>query len=213
MGVARVKIKICGIKNLAEAKSVLECDFNGVKVDFLGLIFAQSPRKVTSEIAKEISNLVHEFGRKSVGVFTDTSDDEILEICKFANLSVAQIYKEISLNLKRNLANLGVEAWQVVRIKDEVPNLGELKNLNCDKILFDYKGEKMGGNGLSFDFSLLKNMQIPFIIAGGIGVENLANAIKTEPFCVDINSKVENEQGIKDPTKITQILKDLFYHS
>ncbi|WP_333721409.1 MULTISPECIES: phosphoribosylanthranilate isomerase [unclassified Campylobacter] len=204
MGTMKPKIKICGIKNLAEAKSVLECDFNGVRVDFLGLIFAKSKRKVTPEIAKEISNLVRENGRKSVGVFTDTSDDEILEICKFANLSVVQIYKEISPNLKQNLANLGVEAWQVVRVKDKIPNL---KNLNYDKILFDYKGEKMGGNGESFEWEMLKNLQIPFILAGGIGAQNLANALKIKPFCLDINSKVENENGIKNPAKIMEILK------
>ncbi|MBQ9291797.1 MAG: phosphoribosylanthranilate isomerase [Campylobacter sp.] len=206
MGVARVKIKICGIKNLAEAKSVLECEFNGVKVDFLGLIFAKSKRKVTPVVAKEISNLVREFGRKSVGVFTDTSDDEILQICKFANLSVAQIYKEISPNLKQNLANLGVEAWQVVRVKDEI---GDLKNLNYDKILFDYKGEKMGGNGESFEWKMLKNLQIPFILAGGIGVENVSEALNLGAFCLDINSKVEDENGIKDSEKIMEILKIL----
>ena len=204
MGVSRAKIKICGIKNLAEAGSVLECDFNGVKVDFLGLIFAQSKRKVTPEIAKEISNLVHEFGRKSVGVFTDTSDDEILEICKFANLNVAQIYKEISLNLKQNLAKIGVEVWQVVRIKDEIPSFS---NLHFDKILFDYKGEKMGGNGQKFDWNLLKNLQIPFIIAGGIGVENVSEALNLGAFCLDINSKVEDENGIKNLEKINEILK------
>ncbi|MBP5778797.1 MAG: phosphoribosylanthranilate isomerase [Campylobacter sp.] len=204
MGVSRVKIKICGIKNLAEAKSVLECEFGGVRVDFLGLIFAESPRKVTPEIAKEISNLVREFGRKSVGVFTDTGDDEILEICKFAKLNVAQIYKEISPNLKQNLANIGVEAWQVVRVKDEI---GGLKNLNYDKILFDYKGEKMGGNGESFEWEMLKNLQISFILAGGIGAENVKEALNLGAFCLDINSKVENENGIKDPAKITQILK------
>nr|MBP3724133.1 phosphoribosylanthranilate isomerase [Campylobacter sp.] len=204
MGAIKPKIKICGIKNLAEAKSVLECDFNGVRVDFLGLIFAESKRKVTPEIAKEISNLVREFGRKSVGVFTDTSDDEILQICKFANLSVAQIYKEISLNLKQNLANIGVEAWQVVRVKDKIPNL---KNLNYDKILFDYKGEKMGGNGESFEWKMLKNLQISFILAGGIGIENAKEALNLGAFCLDINSKVEDENGIKNPAKITQILK------
>ena len=204
MGTIKPKIKICGIKNLAEAKSVLECEFNGVRVDFLGLIFAESKRKVTPEIAKEISNLVHEFGRKSVGVFTDTGDDEILQICNFVNLSVAQIYKEISPNLKQNLANLGVEAWQVVRVKDEIPNL---VNLKYDKILFDYKGEKMGGNGESFEWKMLKNLQIPFILAGGIGIENAKETLNLGAFCLDINSKVEDENGIKDPAKITQILK------
>ena len=198
------KIKICGIKNLAEARSVLECEFDGLKVDFLGLIFAESKRKVSAQIAKEISNLTHEMGRQSVGVFTDSSDDEILQICEFADLSVAQIYKEISPNLKENLAKMGVEAWQVVRVKDEIPSL---ENLHFDKILFDYKGEKMGGNGESFDFSLLKDLQIPFIIAGGIGVENVRNALNLGAFCLDINSKVEDENAIKNPQKIMEILK------
>lgn len=204
MGVARVKIKICGIKNLAEAKSVLECDFNGVRVDFLGLIFAESKRKVTPEIAKEISNLVREFGRKSVGVFTDTSDDEILQICEFANLNIAQIYKNISSNLKQNLAKMGVEVWQVVRIKDEMPSFS---NLHFDKILFDYKGEKFGGNGQKFNWNLLKNLNLPFILAGGIGVENINEALNLGAFCLDINSKVEDENGIKNPEKIDEILK------
>ena len=99
---------------------------------------------------------------------------------------------------------MGVEAWQVVRVKDEIPSL---KNLNFDKILFDYKGEKMGGNGESFDFSLLRDLQIPFIVAGGIGVENVSKALNLGAFCLDINSKVENENGVKNPQKITEILK------
>ena len=198
------KIKICGIKSVGEAKSVLECESGGVKVDFLGLIFAKSKRKVTPQTAKEISNLAHEFGRKSVGVFTDTSDDEILQICEFADLSVAQIYKEISSNLKEKLAKMGVEAWQVLRVKDEIPSL---ENLNFDKILFDYKGEKMGGNGESFDFSLLRDLQIPFIVAGGIGVENVSKTLNLGAFCLDINSKVEDENGVKNSQKIMEILK------
>ena len=201
-----VRVKICGIKSVAEAKSVLKCEFMGVKVDFLGLIFAESPRQVIPEIAKEISNLTQKNGRKSVGVFTDMSDDEILEICKFANLNIAQIYKEISPNLKENLAKIGVQAWQVVRIKDEIPNL---TNLHFDKILFDYKGEKLGGNGEKFDWNLLANLQIPFILAGGIGVENVSQALNLGAFCLDINSKVEDENTVKNPQKILQILKIL----
>ena len=203
MGVARVKIKICGIKNLAEAKSVLNCEFNGVKVDFLGLIFAESKRKVAPEIAKEISNLVHKFGRKSVGVFTDTGDDEILQICKFANLNVAQIYKEISPNLKQNLAKIGVQIWQVFSVGENLPNLSG----NYDFALFDYKGEKFGGNGLSFDWELLKDLQIPFGLAGGLSEKNIKNALKFKPNLVDFNSCLEDENGIKNPQKIQEILK------
>lgn len=204
MGAIKPKIKICGIKSLGEARSILECEFGGIKVDFLGLIFAESKRQVRLEIAKEISNLAHKFGRKSVGVFTDSSDDEILQICEFANLNVAQIYKEISLNLKQNLAKIGVEVWQVVRIKDEIPSFS---NLYFDKILFDYKGEKFGGNGQKFNWNLLKNLNLSFVLAGGIGVENISEALNLGAFCLDTNSKVEDENLIKNPQKIMEILK------
>ncbi len=90
-----MKIKICGIKTLSEAKSVCECELNGVRVDFIGLIFADSKRKVSIETAKDISNLAHKFGIKVVGVFAGIKFDEITKIVKFADLDAVQIYEKI----------------------------------------------------------------------------------------------------------------------
>ena len=69
-------IKICGIKNLNEAKSVCECEFNAQRVDFIGVIFAQSKRQVSLEMAKNIADLAHKFGIKVVGVFAEIEFDQ-----------------------------------------------------------------------------------------------------------------------------------------
>ena len=66
-----MKIKICGIKTLAEAKAVCECEFRGKRVDFIGLIFAPSKRQVSTKTAEQIAALAKSYGIKAVGVFKD----------------------------------------------------------------------------------------------------------------------------------------------
>lgn len=206
----KTQLKICGIKSEAEALSVLEL---GVKI--IGVILAKSPRMVDTKTAREIAYLAHKFGAKCVGVFVSGGDCEvglkdrqssceIMEICEFATLDAAQIYGEISQNLYANLKDLGLEVWSVVSVLDKLePN----KN-PCDMLLYDYKGENLGGNGASFDWEILKHLEpFSFGLAGGIGVENLLEAMKFQPKIVDINSKVEDENRIKIPSKIEEILR------
>ncbi|PSM52663.1 phosphoribosylanthranilate isomerase [Campylobacter blaseri] len=197
-----VKVKICGIKNEIEALSVAE-----LKVDFLGVIFAQSIRQVTPKIAKNISKIAYENGKKTVGVFAGISEDDIIKICKFSNLQIVQIYEKIEANFKDRLSKEDIEVWQVVSIKDEIPNL---ENLYFDKILFDYKGKKLGGNGVSFDWNLLKNFkEKPFVLAGGIDIYNAKEAVRFNPYAIDVNSKVEDSSGLKDVNLIKKLLANI----
>ncbi|OCR85765.1 phosphoribosylanthranilate isomerase [Campylobacter fetus] len=193
-----MKIKICGIKTLSEAKSVCESEFDGVRVDFIGLIFADSKRKVSVETARDIANLAHKFGIKAVGVFAGIKFDEIASIVKFANLDAVQIYEKVEDKTK-----FGCEVWQVFSVGESLPDLQG----SYDKILFDTKGVLKGGNGVKFDWSLLTNLNTKFGLAGGIGVENLKDAMKLKPSFVDINSCIEDKNGIKDSDKIMEILK------
>lgn len=191
-------IKICGIKNLNEAKSVCECEFDGQKVDFIGVIFAQSKRQVSLEMAKNIADLAHKFGIKVVGVFAGIEFDKIAKIVNLTNLDAVQIYEKVD-----DKAKFGCEVWQVFSVDESLPEL----NGSYDRVLFDTKGEKKGGNGVKFNWDLLKNLDIKFGLAGGIGVENLKEAIKLKPNLIDINSKIEDEFGFKDSKKIYKILK------
>ena len=108
-----VLVKICGIKTLDEASAVCALD-----VDFIGLIFAKSKRRVELNLARQIAKFAHSKGKKVVGVFAEQSECEIMEICQFAELDVAQVHGAISENLHANLKDIGQEIWQVFSVKD-----------------------------------------------------------------------------------------------
>lgn len=193
-------VKICGIKTPAEAREVASLD-----VDFLGMIFAKSKRRVSARTAREISNIAHAAGKKCVGVFAEQSDCEIMEICEFAALDVVQIHGEVSSNLYANLKAMGLKVWRVYSVLDELP--AAVDTALCDMPLFDCKGENAGGNGISFDWEILREVKFDFGMAGGIGEHNAREAIKFNPRVLDLNSKVEDENGIKSAEKIRKILE------
>ncbi len=80
-------------------------------------------------------------------------EEQILKICSLCELDCAQIYGRISADFKARLNAAGVEAWQVLSIGIEMP---PLEGLSCDRILFDAKGASLGGNGVNFDWDLLR---------------------------------------------------------
>ena len=195
----RPLIKICGIKMASEAASVA-----ALAVEFLGVIFAKSLRQVGMKTAREIAHIAHENGKLCVGVFAGQSECEIMEICEFAGLDTAQIYDEPSENLHANLKDLGVQIWRVFSVKDELP---KLDFRHYDLPLFDCKGENLGGNGVKFNWEILRGAKpFSFALAGGIGEDNVLEAIKFKPKILDINSRVEDENLVKVPAKIERIL-------
>jgi len=198
-------VKICGIKTPAEARDVASLD-----VDFLGAIFAKSKRRVSAQTAREIADIAHAAGKKCVGVFAGQSDCEIMEICEFVPLDAAQIHGEVSPNLYANLKAMGLEVWRVYSVLDELP---AVDTALCDMPLFDCKGGNAGGNGISFDWEILREVKFDFGMAGGIGEHNAREAIKFNPRVLDLNSKVEDENGIKDVRKIERILEVLKFNN
>ncbi|WP_230056716.1 phosphoribosylanthranilate isomerase [Campylobacter suis] len=191
-------------------------------ISFIGVIFAKSKRQVDMQNAREISRLAHRYGVKCVGVFASSdaqscssslvqngiqSDCEIMEICEYCELDVAQIHGFISQNLYANLKDMGLDVFKAVSVS---PNAKTLPSINepCDMALYDCKGESLGGNGTSFGWEILSDlMPFSFGMAGGIGEQNFAKALKFKPRLIDINSKVEDENLVKIPSKIEKILQ------
>ena len=192
-------VKICGIKTPKEARDVASLD-----VDFLGAIFAKSKRQISAQTAREIVSIAHAAGKKCVGVFAGQSDCEIMEICEFVQLDAAQIHGEVSSNLYANLKAMGLEVWRVYSVLDALP---AVDTALCDMPLFDCKGENAGGNGISFDWEILREVKFDFGMAGGIGEHNAREAVKFNPRVLDLNSKVEDENGVKSVEKIKKILE------
>ena len=85
------------------------------------------------------------------------NEGQILKICEICELDCAQIYGRISADFKARLNAAGTEAWQVLSVGAEMP---PLESLSCDRILFDAKGASLGGNGVSFDWDLLRRARL-----------------------------------------------------
>ena len=82
-----------------------------------------------------------------------------------------------------------------------------------DKFLFDTKGKEKGGNGYTFDWSVLEgyNLTTPFILSGGIGpaeIDRVQQILKTELpiYAIDVNSKFEQTPGLKDINLLAEFM-------
>ena len=111
-------------------------------------------------------------------------EEQILKICSLCELDCAQIYGRISADFKARLNAAGIEAWQVLSIGAEMP---PLEGLSFDRILFDAKGASLGGNGVSFDWDLLRRV--------GLGCEERGGAPRDEKYCA--SSATQNIDGTK----------------
>ena len=83
----------------------------------------------------------------------------------------------------------------------------------CDYFLFDAKGKLPGGNGFTFDWSLLKDYPSskPYFLSGGIGLENVEEIKEfmrrpESKYCyaLDVNSKFEEKPGLKNIEKLKE---------
>ena len=197
-GRAGVGIKICGMKypeNIIEVGSLLP--------DYMGFIFWE---KSARYFDGEIPNLPKSI--KKVGVFVNASLEEILEKIKIHDLQAVQLHGEESVEfcelLKKNTPKL-IEVIKVFPILDTFDfSLLEPFEPLCDFFLFDTKGKLPGGNGTTFDWTVLKQYPSskPFFLSGGIGIEELESIkeiLKTNlPIhAIDVNSKFESEPGLK----------------
>ena len=127
---------------------------------------------------------------------TEALDEEqILKICSLCELDCAQIYGRISADFKARLNAAGIEAWQVLSIGVEMPPLW---GLSFDRILFDAKGTSLGGNGVSFDWDLLRRARL--------GCEGQYGVARDEKYCA--GSMVQSAEDAKDDLERSAIRKN-----
>jgi len=76
-------------------------------------------------------------------------------------------------------------------------------------LLDNYSREQHGGTGVTFDWSLIDDPGRPFVLAGGLGPDNVAEAVATVgPFGVDASSRLESSRGVKDPRRILDFIRE-----
>ena len=195
-----VKIKICGIKRLEDIEIV-----NRYKPDYIGFVFADSKRKVSHNLAKELRNNL-DSDIIPVGVFVDSPQEEILKLFDEGIIEIAQLHgsesEQYILDLKKKTDG-ELKIINAIEMTQEI-DLLEYNDSNSDYLLLD-SGK---GSGKTFDWSLIrKDIKKEFFLAGGLNSENVTQAIdEFNPYAIDLSSSLETD-GFKDENKIKEIME------
>ncbi|GBF23568.1 phosphoribosylanthranilate isomerase [Candidatus Gastranaerophilus sp. (ex Termes propinquus)] len=194
-----VKIKICGISRPKDIEAV-----NLAKPDYVGFVFAKSPRQVSFEQAANFRAGL--FGDiLVVGVFVNEKIETVCECANAGIIDIIQLHGEEDDEYIKKIKDLtGKQVIKAVSVTSKEDVLA-CESSCADFVLFDAKAP---GSGVVFDWSVLQYSLRPFFLAGGLNIENVQEAIfKTQPLVVDVSSGVERGLGIKDFDKIVEIVR------
>lgn len=196
-----VRIKICGLKNVEDALTAVD-----LGADALGFVFAPSSRQMTPEAVKNIIRQLPPFVT-TVGVFVNSSSQEVNEIAAFTGLNVVQLHGEETPEFCREIKFPIVKA---IRVKDEssLEQLEEYQKIVKAFLLDTYVAEAHGGTGKIFNWQLVPKAKAygTVILAGGLTPDNVDEAIRaTFPYGIDVSSGVETH-GQKDLEKIRRFI-------
>lgn len=198
-----MKLKICGMKYYENIQAVAE-----LQPDYLGFIFYDKSKRnfdgAIPDLHKEI---------KKTGVFVNATFEDVLDKIIKYQLNAVQLHGEESAEFCEKLKQKFITIKELEIIK--VFSVGDDFDFNllddyadvCDYFLFDTKGKERGGNGITFNWEILKYypFEKPYFLSGGIGLnemERLKIFLQSDAskycYSIDVNSKFETDPGMKD---------------
>jgi phosphoribosylanthranilate isomerase len=198
-----MKLKICGMKYYENIQAVAE-----LQPDYLGFIFYDKSKRnfdgAIPDLHKEI---------KKTGVFVNATFEDVLDKIIKYQLNAVQLHGEESPEFCEKLKQKFITSKELEIIK--VFSVGDDFDFNllddyadvCDYFLFDTKGKERGGNGITFNWEILKYypFEKPYFLSGGIGLnemERLKIFLQSDAskycYSIDVNSKFETDPGMKD---------------
>lgn len=191
-------MKVCGVTSADDALLAA-----GLGADAIGLNFADSPRRIALETAREVMRRLPP-GVIAVAVFRNQSREEVVETANGLGIDVVQLHGDETPGDCRWVAERIPGLIRAFGIAD--PALISGDDYGPHRLLID---SPRPGSGQVFDWSNLELVSRgrPFILAGGLTPENVADAIDiSRPWGVDVASGVESAPGRKDPTKVRRFI-------
>jgi phosphoribosylanthranilate isomerase len=208
-----MRVKVCGMTQPDQVEAL-----GDLGATFAGFIFyPKSPRYVFKHMnitqIRKVNNI------NKVGVFVNSSIEEVLHLVDECRLSMVQLHGDEPPKYCEKIADY-VSVVKAFRLSDNDSVEWMIRPYMdvCDMFMFDTMGVGYGGTGKKFDWSMLKNSTIgkPFFLSGGIepGDEQELKAFAELPvaralFAIDINSKFEVSPGVKDMEKIREFVGHL----
>lgn len=192
------RIKLCGLSRPQDIQAA-----NGLLPDYIGFVFApKSRRYVTPKQAAELRGLLDP-GITAVGVFVNEAPKAVAELLDRGVIDIAQLHgteDEEYIGALRALTDRPlIKAFRI----DSEQDILAAQNSTADYILLD-SGD--GGTGTRFDWSLIRRLERPYFLAGGLRVDNVGDAVTAlDPYAVDVSSGIETG-GVKDTNKMIEFV-------
>lgn len=205
-----MKIKVCGIRRNEDVAIV-----NEYKPDYIGFVFAPTWRQIDVPKAVSLRRELRD-DIKTVGVFVN----QPVELLATAVCSGAVDYLQLHgtedasyeaalckcLQEKgiRNPEEHLIRAYRI-RSAEDFDRIGTTRS---PLLLLDaYSPKDIGGTGEAFDWTMIRNVNKPFFLAGGINANNVQKAINmVHPFGIDASSSLETDKA-KDREKIKMFIE------
>lgn len=192
------KVKLCGMTRPEEILVV-----NKLKPDYVGFVFwPKSKRALTRDRAQELREMLSP-DIPAVGVFVDEDPEVILSLVGAGIIQVVQLHgheTEETLNWLRERTD--VPLWKAFKVRGP-EDVAAANASSADLVLLD----NGYGTGEPFDWTLMKDVRRPFLLAGGLTPENAEDAIgRFRPYGLDVSSGIETD-GVKDPEKMTEFVR------
>ena len=195
-----VRVKICGITKLEDAKLAVELGAHAVGLNF----YPQSPRSISPAAAAELVDRLPPFV-VTTGVFVNWEAEPVVALCRALHLSAAQLHGEEPPNVVDAVAE-HVQVIKALRLVlgNSAPPYAKFRSASAFLIDAAQPGQ-FGGTGTLANWHLARTaaQSQRVILAGGLTPENVAEAIRVvRPYAVDVTSGVESRPGRKDPAKM-----------
>lgn len=195
-----MKIKICGLSRSADIEAV-----NRYQPDYAGFIlnFPKSFRNITPEQAKRLRSKLSD-SIPAVGVTVNQPLETVAHFLKHGIIDIAQLHGQEDEAYIHTLQYMtGKPVWKAFQIRCAA-DLDAARTSPADMILLD----NGYGTGETFDWTLVRDIGRPFILAGGLRLDNLAEAAKMQPYAMDLSSGAETDR-VKDPEKIRMLIETI----
>jgi phosphoribosylanthranilate isomerase len=189
-------VKVCGLSRPAEVEAAVAAG-----ADAVGFVFYEpSPRNVTPELARALGGGT---GVMTVAVTVGLDADSLLHLADMAGVDAVQPHGDNADTAAAAALDAGLAVLRPVRVTGPV----DLGAISGDELpLLD--SDSVGGTGVAFDWSWIEGLERPFVLAGGLGPENIEEAIaRLAPWGVDASSGLESAPGVKDLTRVATFVK------
>lgn len=193
------RVKICGIRTEAAARAAAEAG-----ADAVGFVFyPRSPRYVSPERAAQLTHLLPPFVAR-VGVFVNAPVAVVERISDQVGLDLVQLHGDEPPEVCARMPRRVIKAVRV----DGPQALERARHYPACALLLDaHVPDRYGGTGRRFDWSLVRGLDRPVILSGGLTPDNVAQAVRqVRPYAVDVSSGVETD-GDKDPRKVAAFVR------